>query len=161
MTPELLHELLAKPQVQRGLLLVRIADIDPESSFHQDMLYSLEACPPESSDGDLITAIRFVVGHAKGEALRELAESEVAAKRWLRIKAREFRLEGNISQSAAERMVEEDEAYWDLKRREKLAGARATACNDLLFALQAATDTWRTLRADERAADAWHARTGV
>ena len=159
MTPEVFAEILAKPHVARGLFLIRLAELDPESKFHQDLLYSLEACQPGASDGDLMTAIRFVVSQAKGDALEERAQAEIAARRKLRVEARGHRLESRISQSAAERLVEEDPAYWDLKLREKLAEARATACTDLLYALQAAGDVWRTKRADERAADSWHART--
>lgn len=161
MTPEIFEEILAKPQVRRGLFLIRLSELDPTSRFHQDLLYSLEACQPGATDGELITAIRFIVSQTKGEALEERAHAEVAAKRMLRVEARKHREEARVSQTAAERLVEEDPAYWDLKLREKLADARATACTDLLFALQAATDTWRTHRADERAADTWHAQTGT
>ena len=161
MTPEDFAAIQEQPQVRRGLFLIRLADLDPESRFHQELLYSLEACQPGATDGELITAIRFIVGQTKGDALEERAQAKIAAKRKLRVEARRFREEGRVSQSAAERMVEEDPAYWDLKLREELADARATACTDLLFALQAATDTWRTHRADEREADQWHAQTGT
>lgn len=161
MDPEVFEEILSRGQVRRGLFLIRLSDLDPALKFHQDLLYSLEACPPGASDGELITAIRFIVGQAKGDALEERAQARISAKRMLRVEARKHRLEAKISQTAAERLVEEDESYWDLKLREEMAEARATACTDLLFALQAATDTWRTHRADERAADTWHSQTGT
>ena len=140
----------------------RLADVDPDDEFHQDLVYSLEACPPESSDGDLVTAIRFVAGQAKAAARAEHVDARNAAKRLMRQEARRNRLEGKISQSAAERLVEEEsEPYWNLKVRAELAEVRADHLNDMLFALQATLDNYRTSRADERAADQWHARSAV
>lgn len=161
MTPEVLAEILDKPQVARGLFIIRLADIDPESQFHERLLYSLEACPPDASDGDLVTAIRFVVTQEKAQALDEHARADNEARRWKRLEARRHRVEGRVAQTKAERMVEEDDSYWDLKLRADVALARATACTDMLFALQAATDTWRTGRADDRAADRWHQHNGT
>lgn len=162
MTPEILAELLTKPQVKRGLFIVRMGEIDPGDEFHQNLLYSLEACPPDSSDGDLVTAIRFVAGEAKAEAGRVHVEARNAAKRLLRISARDHRLDGRMSQAAAERLVEEEsDQYWDLKVRAELAEVRAEYLKDLQFALQATLDNYRTSRADERMADQWHARSSV
>lgn len=161
MSAEALRELLDTPHVARGLFLVRIADIDPELRFHRELLYSLEACQPGASDGELITAIRFTVGQAKADYLEERTRMRRDAKVMMAREIRTHRAAGASSQAVAKRLVEEDEAYWDLKMGEELADARAQACTDLLFALQAATDTWRTTRADHRAADGWHARTGT
>lgn len=162
MNEETLEEILAKPQVKRGLFIVRMAEIDPADDFHQNLLYSLEACPPESSDGDLVTAIRFVAGQAKAEAGRVHVEARNAAKRLLRVEARKHRQEGRVSQAAAERIVEEEsDAYWDLKVRAELSEVRAEYLKDLQYALQATLDNYRTTRADERAADQWHSRSGV
>lgn len=163
MTPEILTELLTKPQVKRGLFIVRMGEIDPDDEFHQNLLYSLEACPPDSSDGDLVTAIRFVAGEAKAEAGRVHVEARNAAKRLLRVEARAHRLESaSVSQAAAERLVEEEsDQYWDLKVRAELAEVRAEYLKDLQFALQATLDNYRTSRADERMADQWHARSSV
>lgn len=162
MTPEALAEILERPQVKRGLFIIRMIDIDPEDEFHMNLLYSLEACAPDSSDGDLVTAIRFVAGQAKAEAGSRHVAARNGAKRLLRIEARRHRHEGKISQAAAERMVEEEsDDYWEMKVASELAEVRAEYLKDLQFALQATLDNFRTARADERAADQWGARTGV
>lgn len=162
MTPAELEVILALPQVKRGLFIIRLAEVDPEDEFHQDLVYSLEACPPDSSDGDLVTAVRFVAGQAKFEAGQEYVNARNAAKVTMRQEARKHRLEGRISQAAAERLVEEESTrYWDLKVRAELAEVRGEYLKDLQFALQATLDNYRTSRADERAADQWHARSAV
>ena len=38
MNEEALAEILEKPQVKRGLFIVRMAEIDPEDDFHQNLL---------------------------------------------------------------------------------------------------------------------------
>lgn len=162
MNPEILAEILSRPQVKRGLFIVRMADVDPTDPFHVNLLYSLEACEPDSSDGDLVTAIRFVAGQAKAEAGAEHVQARNAAKRLLRTEARKHRVEGRISQAAAERLVEEEsDDYWALKVQAELAEVRAEYLKDMQYALQATLDNFRTARADERAADQWQARTGV
>lgn len=162
MTPERVEQMLQLSQVRRGLYIIRFADIDPDDQYHRDLLYSLEACPPESSDGDLVTAIRFVTGQAKYQAASEHVAAKNAAKVMMRQLAREERQSGRISQSAAERLVEESsDDYWELKMRADLAEVRAGYLTDMLYALEASLKNYQTTRADERAMDSWHARQGV
>lgn len=162
MDQEALVAFAAMRQVNRGLSIIRLPHIDPADAFHVDLLHSLAACPPDASDGDLVTAIRFVAGRHKAIASTDHVTAKNAAKQLLRLAARDHRLESKISQAAAERMVEEDSSeYWDLKMEAELAEVRATHLNDLLFALQAALGNYQTSRADDRAADRWHGQTGI
>ena len=162
MTPETLAALLDLTQVKRGLFLIRLAEVDPGLPFHVDLLHSLAACPPDASDGDLVTAIRFVAGQAKAAAATEHVTARNAYRQLRRVEGRIIREERKVSVAASERMVEEEsEAFWALKMRADLAEVASDHLRDLLYALQATLDNYRTTRADERAADAWAARSGV
>lgn len=148
-------------QVRNGLFLIKLADVDPYDEFHQQLVFALESCGPGASEGDLITAMRFTVGHAMEASGEAGARAKIGAEEMLAVGSAELMREGGVSRAAAERIVKDNPAYWDLKREAELMIYRERAQRELLKSLQAALDNHRTSRADQRMADQWHAQTAT
>lgn len=154
-------EILAQRQVRRGMFIIRLATVDIQDPFHRDLAQTLAACDPGALDGDLITAMRFTIDHAMLEAGTEADQCKTRAERMLSVGAAEVMMETRLSRAAAERAMKDTPEYWDLRETAGRLGQRRSYFSELLKSLQAALDNHRTSRADQRAADTWHAQTGT
>ena len=156
-----LAEALELQQVRQGMFLIRLAEIDLHDRLHQRIIQSLQACGPGASDGELITAMRFVFGHEMSLSGDEAATEKIAAERMLGVEAGELHRESGISRTEAKRVIEGEPRYWEHRRQAERMLQRQRYCREMLHSLQAALDNHRTDRADQRAADQWHAQTAT
>lgn len=156
-----LAEALELRQVRQGMFLIRLAEVDLADRLHQRLIQALQACGPAATDGELITAMRFVFGHEMSLAGDESALAKVSAERMLAVESAQIHRESGVPLSAAKRLVEADARYWDWRERAERQLQRQRYCREMLHSLQAALDNHRTDRADMRAADQWHAQTAT
>lgn len=156
-----LAESLDLRQVRQGTFLIRLAEVDLGDRLHQRLIQSLAACSPSATDGELITAMRFVFGHEMQLAGDDAAMHKVRAERMLSVDAAEMRRESGCSAAEAKRAIEATTLYWTHRETAERMLQRQRYCREMLHALQAALDLHRTDRADQRAADQWHAATAT
>lgn len=143
-----------------ALRSIGLTDPDPDDALHVRLVNAVLRLGPGAARGVQLSAMRFEFAWALKEAGQEFAEAKANyehafARAIVRERAEAAANGEKMPVSHAERLAEV-EAYVH-KLTYLLAEQRERAMRKFLDAIEAAVDTWRTLRADERAADRAHA----
>ena len=140
---------------------IGVPDPDPNNPLHRDVL-------------DVVRQFRYAPEGTRNVAMSYawLAELDrqgrthaIAKSRYERLLAREIirlRQTGiEKSGTAAEKRAEDNDEVWQAHLDYRLAERLEWVAKSALRVLEVANDNWRTAQANERAADASHARTGT
>lgn len=135
-----------------------IHDPDPGNLFHVRLAQALDRTSMAPLEVSTI-ALMFEVNAELG---RQGAYAATARTNHDRLRSRAivtYRAAGERSATVAEAMADDDDEVYRARLQYRLAEAAVTRCRSLLDVLHAELDVWRTKRADDRAADAFAART--
>lgn len=141
--------------------VVGIVEFDRDDILHRKLLTSLAELGPGATTGDRISACRFVIAWELRDAAHRSktgkANYEQAVSMRVLALTEEARVKGRrIGEGLAKRQAETEN--FDDRMTYLQQEARATSMRQLLGALEGSLDNFRTLQANERAADRAHAQ---
>lgn len=148
------------PRIVAALADVGVFTPDPENELHQRLVSALTRTLGQPQ-GVVLTALRWVYSWALEREGDELANARADYESLVARHVIRFRDAGEKSgEMATKRAEAQDEVraanlrFRLAEQRERLARKRLDACADQI-------KVWQTLSADQRAADQFHARSGV
>jgi hypothetical protein len=140
---------------------IGLADPDLMVPLHARLVETLHRLGPNASFGSRIVAMRWDFNWELEDAGRVFAKAKVDYERFVARKKVELLSEPKMSVAKAETIAEAEDQAYQLKLAFLLAEQRERSMRKFLETLSAALDNHRTDRADQRAGDVEHARTGV
>lgn len=139
-----------------ALRAIGLNEPDPEDALHVALVNAVLQLGSGAARGVQLSAMRFQFAWALRDAGAEFAKAKADyehtfARTVVEERAKASAKGEKIAVSYAEKVAEV--AAYEHKLRYLLAEQRERSMRKFLDAIEAAVDTWRTLRADERAAD--------
>jgi len=152
------------PVILAALVEIGITNPDYEDPLHRDLVAALVRTKG-AVWGDRLVAVKFVINWAQFSAGKEAAEAQAA---WLhQVDVRTVPLvapaDGSkgLTRAFAEQTVRAQDDMYELQLTALVAEKREQSLRKLLDTLQSALDSHRTNRADWRAGDTEHSRSGT
>lgn len=135
------------------LLSIGLSNPDVEDRLHVRLVNSVLRLGPGAARGVQLSAMRFEFAWALKDAGREFAEAKAEYEHKLAAKKAVLMLGDGFSGVKAQAIVEGDDEIYSLLLRYRVAEQAERSLRKFLDAIENAAEVWRTLRADERAAD--------
>lgn len=150
--PPLLRQVLADIGLDRPDLTVPL---------HAKLVATLHRLGPGASFGTRLTAIRFDFNWELEEAGRVFAKAKTDFEHYVDTETIRLRAKAEkMSRAESEQVARASDRAYELKLQFLLAEQRERAMRNFLATIQSALDNHRTDRADARAADGEHQRSG-
>lgn len=150
------------PALRDVLRSIGLDDPDLAVPLHARLVATLHRLGPGASFGTRLSAIRFDFNWELEEAGRVFAKAKTDFEAYIDRRTVRLRAEGDkVSRAEAEQIARAEDRAYELKLAFLLAEQRERAMRNFLQTIQGALDNHRTDRADQRAADIEHGRTGT
>ncbi len=144
--------------VREALRAIGLTDPSIEDELHVALVNAVMDLGPGAPLGRQLTAMRFQFAWHLRDAGEAFADRKSAFEHRIAKRMSQLMLADGHSAVKARAIAEgEDEAY-TLLLQYRLAEQRERALRKFLDAIENASEVWRTMRADERAADRAHAQ---
>lgn len=141
-----------------ALLAIGLAEPDVENPLHVRLVNAVLRLGPGAPLGRQLTAMRFEFAWELSKAGEAFAKAKTDYEHKLASKKARLMLGEGFSGVKAQAIAEGDDEVYELVLAYRVAEQRERAMRKFLDAIEAAGEVWRTLRADERAADRQHSQ---
>ncbi|MHA3682813.1 hypothetical protein ACXR2W_00940 [Leucobacter sp. HY1908] len=136
-----------------ALRAIGLTDPDPDDALHVRLVNAVLRLGPAAARGVQLSAMRFEFAWELRAAGAEFATTKTDYEHRLAKSKAALMLKDGFSGVKAQAVAEADDELYGLLLRFRLAELRERSVRKFLDAIETAVDTWRTQRADERAAD--------
>lgn len=140
---------------------IGLQDPDLEVPLHARLVATLHRLGPGATSGQRLVALRFDFAWELEEAGRVFAKAKTDYEHFVAKTKAALMLGDGFSGTKAEAIATGDDKAYELKLTYLLAEQRERAMRNFLGTIQSAQDNHRTDRADARAADTEHTRSGT
>lgn len=141
-----------------ALLAIGLDEPDQENALHVRLVNAVLRLGPGAALGSQLSAMRFEFAWALRTAGEVFATSKAAYEHKLASRKAALMLGEGYSGVKATAIAEGDDEIYSLLLRFRVAEQEERAMRKFLDAIDNAAEVWRTLRADERAADRQHSQ---